>query len=156
MTVWVPVTASDRETFNEQLSLNKKFGMRTSLFLSSLACIIVVGCQSPITTPVPVRSTLADSTAAWSKESIGQQCTITLKSESDSETVRYEGVIKSFDEDSVVLMKPAVIVEKHQFVPVIGKLPIVKRSFKNVGVARESLQSNVTIARSRIAKLKHD
>ncbi len=132
--------------------------MRTSPVLAALACVIVAGCQSPITTPVRSASaaTAADPTAALSKESIGQRCTITLRSESDGETMRYEGVLKSYDEESVVVEKPSLIVEKEQTVPVIGKLPIVKRNFKNVGMFRESLKSNVTIARNRIAKLRHD
>lgn len=81
---------------------------------------------------------------------------ITLKSESDGETMRYEGVLKSYNEESIVVEKPSLIIEKEQTVPVIGKLPIANRNFKNVGMFRESLKSNVTIARNRIAKLKHD
>jgi len=51
-------------------------------------------------------------------------------------------------------VRPSLIVKADQAVPVIGKLPIVNRNFKNVGMLRESLKSNVTIARDRIAKLR--
>jgi len=54
--------------------------------------------------------------------------------------VRYKGVLKSNSEESFVVVRPSLIVKADQTVPVIGKLPIVNRNFKNVGMFRESLQ----------------
>jgi len=44
--------------------------------------------------------------------------------------VRYVDVLKSYGEESVVVVRPSLIVKDDQAVPVIGKLPIVNRNLQ--------------------------
>lgn len=62
-------------------------GQVLSLLLTST---FVIGCQAPVTVPLPA----APAMAASPELAVGQDCAVTLKSESPKESTTYEGRVK--------------------------------------------------------------
>lgn len=122
--------------------------MRTFLFSVCLATISVVGCRMPIVASNVSSSPLSETPTPVFRP--GERVEIEMKSNSSDTSVLYDGVIKTVDDDAIVLSQ-ATRTTRHD--PKPGSLPLLPfagRSGRNTGVAQEILPNDATIRLSEI------
>ena len=127
--------------------------MRFLLNVSTAALLMLPGCTSSAVdystsaSTLPVLPRPASTRPAFS---VGDTYVVTLKSENESSGVKYTGVVKDADDETITMTNPQVEASSESSIPVLEKIPYVERLFKNTGVAREALVGDLRIRRQNV------
>ena len=90
-----------------------------------------------------------------SKAAVGQYCVIQLKQQKPKTETEFAGKIVAVDRKSIELAKPRLTVRVETGAPgLLGKIPLINRLFKNVGVGVEEITGNRQIPLDDIEKIQ--
>lgn len=114
-----------------------------------LSTLLAPGCRAPVSAPASVRSV----PTALPAVAVGRSYEFTLKSPTPTVTESYEGVVKEFDEASIVITGVARTVRREAEPLPRGPFGLGGRKFRNVGVGREALPGDLTVRRENLVSI---
>jgi hypothetical protein len=123
--------------------------MRILIHAVLLSTLAASGCQTPLPAPVALNTPPIASPALTS----GRSYEFTLKSKTPGVTETYEGVVKQFDDGSIVITNAARTVRREAEPMPRGRFGLGGRGFRNAGVGRDPLPGDVTVRREDLVSI---
>jgi hypothetical protein len=118
-----------------------------------LSALVAAGCQAPLSAPAVLPPAAAVSPAALPAVAVGRTYEFTLKSPTPGVTETYRGVVKEFDDATIVIAEGARTVRREAEPLPPGPLGLGRKRFRNAGVGREALPGDVTVRREDLVSI---
>ena len=122
------------------------------LAIFPLAFVLPSGCKVPTTSQTPLAQVIAPVVVP--QGAVGKNCILRMRSPVATTIQESSGKIVAYDDKSIVLSDATRTVQAETSIPVIGKIPLLAKSFKNVGIGSESVTGYLRVPLSEVEDFK--